>query len=105
MLNSNSPTFKEDITALAKELKATTLIECIGGSITGTLLECLPARTTLVFYGALSEKGPCEIDPLLLIGRSYVIKGFILGDYLASKGMKIVSLIGKCQKLMSDKSL
>ena len=73
VLNSNSPDFTEQFTKLCKEMKATALIECVGGETTGKLLECLPSRSTIIFYGALSEKGCCEIDPLLLIGRSYSI--------------------------------
>jgi NADPH:quinone reductase-like Zn-dependent oxidoreductase len=64
---------------MCKEMKATALIECVGGETTGKLLECLPTRSTVIFYGALSEKGACEIDPLLLIGRQYTIDGFVLG--------------------------
>jgi hypothetical protein len=43
------------LTELAKKLKATALIECVGGFLTGKLMECLPSRSTVVFYGALSE--------------------------------------------------
>ena len=62
----------------------------------------MPSRSTGYVYGALSETGPGEIDPLLLIGRSYTIKGWILGEYLASKGLKIISVINKSNALMKD---
>ncbi len=55
VLNSNSENFFEEFTELARNLKATALIECVGGSLTGKLMECLPSRSTVVFYGALSE--------------------------------------------------
>jgi hypothetical protein len=42
-------------------------------------MECLPSRSTVVFYGALSEKGASKIDPLLMIGRNYRLEGFVLG--------------------------
>jgi len=42
-------------------------------------MECLPSRSTVVFYGALSEKGASSIDPLLMIGRNYRLEGFVLG--------------------------
>ena len=86
-------------------MKATALIECVGGETTGKLLECLPSRSTIIFYGALSEKGCCEIDPLLLIGRSYKIEGFVLFHYIGSKGAKITDVIKKCNALMADKTL
>ena len=79
VLNSTSPTFYDDLKALAKHLKAKILIECVCGDDAGRLLECLPSRSTMVVYGALSEQGPSNIDPLLLIGRSYKIQGWILG--------------------------
>ena len=55
VLNSSSENFFEEFTELARNLKATALIECVGGSLTGKLMECLPSRSTVVFYGALSE--------------------------------------------------
>jgi len=82
VLNSSDPNFIQDFTQLCKDMKATALIECVAGETTGKLMECLPSRSTVIFYGALSEKGPCEIDPLLLIGRSYTIEGFVLGIYI-----------------------
>ena len=82
VLNSSSPNFTEEFIKLCKEMKATALIECIGGETTGKLLECLPSRSTVVVYGALSGTGCCEIDPLLLIGRSYKIEGFILNYWI-----------------------
>ena len=59
----------------------------------------------MVVYGALSEQGPTNIDPLLMIGRSYKIQGWILGQYIASKGLMIVSTIGKINALMANKTL
>ena len=86
-------------------MKATAMVECVGGETTGKLLECLPSRSTVIFYGALSEKGCAEIDPLTFIGRSYKIEGFILGHYIQSKGMGIIGIIKKCNALMADKTV
>ena len=105
VLNSNAPNFKEDFTKLCKEMKATALIECVAGETTGQLMECLPSRSTVIFYGALSEKGPCDIDPLILIGRSYEIEGFVLGQYIAKKGLGIIGVIRQCNALMADKTV
>ena len=55
VLNSSTDTFKEEFTALCKELKATCCLECVGGELTGTLLECMPSRSIMHFYGALSS--------------------------------------------------
>jgi len=90
---------------LSKKLKATALIECVGGSLTGKLMECLPSRSTVVFYGALSEQGPTEIDPLKFIGRNYTLEAFILFNYLNTKGSSIGSVINKCNEMMRNKTL
>jgi len=50
-------------------MQAKTLIECVGGELTGKLMECLPSRSTCIVYGCLSEEGIGAIDPLVLIGR------------------------------------
>lgn len=105
VLNSSDDKFFEEFRNLAKELKATTLIECIGGPITSKLMECLPSKSQVALYGDLSEKPLSDIDPLLMIGRSYTIKSFILGTYLASKGLSIIFTMGEVSKLMADKTL
>jgi len=64
----------------------------------------MPARSTAVVYGALSSAGPGEIDALTLIGRNYKIEGWILHQYLRSKGLGIVKVIGKSNALMKDKT-
>ena len=94
VLNSSSEGFFEEYQALAKELRATVLVECIGGDLTGQLMERMPSRSTMLFYGCLSEKPVAQIDPLLFIGRAYTLEGFILGKFLQSKGIWIIRTIG-----------
>ena len=105
VLNSSSSNFKEEFTALAKELQAKIMVECVGGELTGTVLECMPHSSRLVFYGAMSEKGPSNIDPLYLIGRKYEIQGFILNYWIQEKGLWIVPILKKCQKMMRNKTI
>lgn len=105
MLNSSDEGFFDELKALAKELKATALIECIGGPLTGKLVDQLPSRSTVLFYGALSEKDISEIDPLLLIGRSTTIEAFILFSHLTKIGMSgLISLINRSKPLIQDKT-
>jgi len=73
VLCTTSDTFFSDLKDRAKELKATVFFDAVSGEMTGKTLEQLPSRSKVVFYGALSEKPMSEIDPLLLIGRSYSI--------------------------------
>ena len=79
VLNSTKEGFHDELKALAKELKASTLLDAVAGESFGKLLECMPNRSTAYIYGALSEEGPGDIDALLLIGRSYKVEGWILG--------------------------
>jgi len=55
VLNSSSENFFDELRELAKELKAKSCIECIGGKFTARLMECLPSRSRMIFYGCLSE--------------------------------------------------
>ena len=57
-------------------------------------MERMPSRSTLLFYGCLSEKPIAQIDPLLFIGPAYILEGFILGKFLKSKGIWIVKTMG-----------
>jgi hypothetical protein len=86
VLNQTSPTFHADLKNLAIDLNATVLLECIGGTMTAELLECLPSGSTAVFYGSMREVALQGFDPLSLIGRDYAIDSFILGRYILSKG-------------------
>ena len=95
-------TFFTDLRERAKELKATLFLDAVAGEMTGKTLECLPSRSTVVFYGALSEKPISEIDPLLLIGRSYQIQGFILGEWIGSLGLGVMKVLGQSNDLMKQ---
>ena len=84
VLNSSTDTFLEDIKELAKKLRATTCIECIGGEMPAKLMETLPPKSEVCIYGCLSEKPYDGFNPLLMIGRYYRLRSFILGEYLGS---------------------
>lgn len=55
VLDSSSADFFDQFKELVKKLRATVLIECIGGDFTAKLMDCLPSRSTTVLYGCLSE--------------------------------------------------
>lgn len=93
VLNSSEPNFYEELKELARNMKANVFIECVGGPNTGKLIDCMPSRSNMLFYGCLSEKEIEGLDPLLMIGRSITLESWILGAYLQSKGMGILSLL------------
>lgn len=72
---------------MAKDLKATALVECVGGPLTGQIMDLMPSRSTVIFYGNLSEKPISDIDPLLLIGRSTKMESFILFSWIVKLGL------------------
>ena len=102
VLNSSSETFFDEIRELAKELKAKSCIECVGGKFTARLMECLPSRSRVIFYGCLSEQPVEDISPLTLIGKAYVLEAFILTDFLQKQGMGILGLFKRLNKLMAN---
>jgi len=105
VLNSSTDTFFDEIKELAKKLRATTCIECVGGPITAKLMDIMPPNSQLAIYGCLSEKEYDGFDPLLLIGRNITLRSFILGEYLQSQGIWIIQTMRKAATLMNDKTL
>lgn len=85
VLNLTDDDFDEKFKALAKELKATVAIDCIGGNFPAQLLEGMPPKSTVVFYGSLTLAPLGNIDPLMMIGRDSKIEGWVMGEFL--KGM------------------
>ena len=102
VLNSSTESFKEDLSVLCKKLKPTECLECVGGPIVGTILECMGSRSTIHFYGALSESGPTDIDALKMIGRNQKVSGWILNDFLDNKGIRILGVISQCKAMMAN---
>jgi NADPH:quinone reductase-like Zn-dependent oxidoreductase len=70
VLNSTDADFLDKLRDLSKQLRATVCLEAIGGKFTGTVMSCMPASSTCILYGLLSEQAIGDIDPLLLIGRN-----------------------------------
>lgn len=97
MLNSSLEGFEEELKALTKKLSATVCLECVGGEMTGTILENMPGKTILYFYGALSSEGASNINALTMIGRGQKIQGWILGEYIADKGMGMMGVMKQCK--------
>ena len=106
MLNSTKEDFAEKFRELAKELKASVLLECIGSDTTPTYLEMMPSRSHCVFYGSMRESALEGFDPLLFIGRGYSIEGFILDGFVKSKNIfGLLGVINKVRGMMSDATL
>jgi NADPH:quinone reductase len=55
VLNSESPTFDEDLYELSKKLQANVALECVAGAMTGRVLQVLSVGGICICYGQLSE--------------------------------------------------
>ena len=106
VLNSTDADFLDKLRDLSKQLRATVCLEAIGGKFTGTVMSCMPAGSTCILYGLLSEQAIGDIDPLLLIGRNQRLEGFMLPDWLQCQSVwGQLSTINRCTKLISSKDI
>lgn len=51
VLNSESPSFKNDLRKLAHDINATVVIECVAGPLVGVISDCLPKDSSIIVYG------------------------------------------------------
>ena len=55
-LNSESPTFLQDLEATIKQTSPTILFECVGGSLPGVIFKLMAPKSHMVVYGNLSQE-------------------------------------------------
>ncbi len=82
VLNLNDEDFYENLKILNNDLKATMAIDAVGGEITGKLLNIMPAGSQVILYGGLSGAPVSMIDPLEVIFKNKILRGFNLGDWM-----------------------
>lgn len=86
VLNSTVPEFASELTEYCKQLNATIAFDAVGGELTGTLLNAMPAKSKVLVYGSLAD-APCSgINPGVLIFQEKEVEGFWLAESLRSKG-------------------
>jgi NADPH2:quinone reductase len=86
VLNSSSESFNTTLRILSAELNATLILDAVTGSQTSILLDAAPRGATLVAYARLSGD-PSRIDPLSLMNEEKKVTGFMLANWLQSKGL------------------
>ena len=102
-LNSESPTFSKDLKALAKQMNANLVLECVSGPLTGIISECLPPSSTIVMYGQLSEQKIEGISGMMVIGLKLKIEGFLLSNWLREKNIfGMLSATKKAKALIEE---
>jgi len=86
VLDSSEERFAVGLRELAHRLRATLLLDAVGGAQTQTLVDAAPAGSTIVAYAALAGE-PSIFSPRTLIGDDKKIRGFYLGHWAANKGL------------------
>ena len=106
ILNSTDADFPQKLQDLAKQLRATVVLEAIGGKMTGQILSKMPSNSTCMLYGCLSEQPVGDVDPLLLIGRNQRIEGFLVSEWLGAQGLWTqIGTINRAAKLIATKGI
>jgi len=86
VLDSSDPSFASALRDLAGRLRATLVLDAIGGAHTQTLVEAAPPGSTIVAYSALAGE-PSTFHPRTLIAEDKTIVGFYLGNWAAKKNL------------------
>jgi NADPH:quinone reductase-like Zn-dependent oxidoreductase len=88
VLNMTDPEFETSLMEMAHEFEATLAYDAVGGDLTGVMLNAMPPGAEIIVYGGLSGKPIGMINPLDVIFRGKVLKGFNLGEWKASQGQE-----------------
>ena len=101
VLNSSSESFEEELKTLAEELGATLILDAVTGSQSSILLEAAPRGSTLLAYARLSGD-PILADPGTVMKGEKKIAGFLLGNWLQTKGLLFkLKFVSKVKKALS----
>jgi NADPH:quinone reductase-like Zn-dependent oxidoreductase len=86
VLDSSAHYFSNDLYALSRKLKATLVLDAVGGSLTRQLLLAVPYGSTHIIYGNLSGEQP-EIDHRSLVTDNKKVWGFYLVNWFKENGL------------------
>lgn len=100
VLDSSQEGFAEQLRDAAHRLRATLVLDAVGGRQTRTLVDAAPARSTIVAYATLSGE-PSVFNARTLIGDDKTITGFYLGHWIANKGLlRTLRDVARVQRLV-----
>ncbi len=86
VLDSSEAEFLPRLRGEAHRLRATLILDAVGGAQTQVLVDAAPFGSTLVAYGGLSGE-PAAFSSRTLIADDKKIVGFYLGNWAARKGL------------------
>jgi NADPH:quinone reductase-like Zn-dependent oxidoreductase len=106
VLDSSVAGFEDALRDAVRRLGVTIAFDAVAGEMTGTLVDVLPKRSTVVVYGALSLEKCGGVDPIQLIFSDKRVEGFYLGDWLIRKSLPArFRTVRKGQALVADGTL
>lgn len=100
VLNSSDKDFVEQLSKAVNRLKATLLLDAIGGTMTQQLADAALLNSTILLYSRLSNEN-AEIDPLSALSKQLHFDGWFLANWLASKNLvQRLQLTRRAQSLL-----
>lgn len=100
VLVSTDPDFKEKLSGLTHQLKATLILDAISGEFTSQLIDAAPDDSLVLLYSNLSRE-PARISPHSLWNHNIRVEGFFLGSWAPRQSiLKILSLSFQVQNLV-----
>jgi NADPH:quinone reductase-like Zn-dependent oxidoreductase len=102
VLNSTAPEFPEKFKEWCEKNNATLMLDAVGGELVNRVITLLPARSTIMLYGNLSQV-KIEFLPTQLLRENKKIVGFFLGHWIHENGlMKTVFNLIKAKNLLKN---
>ena len=99
VLNSSDANFDGNLHRLAVQLKATLILDPVGGAQTQRLLDAAPARSTAIVYGSLAGSKE-DRKSQVLSDPTKRIEGFFMPDWLATKSVwQVLGSLNHVQRL------
>ena len=94
--------WKAELKSKVDELGATQAFDAVAGDMTGHVLDCMPQKSTVHVYGGLGGRAS-NINPMDLIYRKKVVKGFLLMSWIPSGGsLKMFARMMSAGKLVNS---
>ncbi len=86
VLSSNDPNLSSQLHDLTHRLKATLILDAVGGELVQLLLDAAPFGSTVLLYANLSgERYSMDLRPLGMEGKR--LAGFFLGNWAAKRNL------------------
>jgi NADPH:quinone reductase-like Zn-dependent oxidoreductase len=99
ILNSSAPDFYDQLRVLTHRLKATLILDPVGGEQSRRLLDAAPDGSTLLTYGSLSGER-LDLKTQLSVPGDKQITVFFLPDWLSQKSMlRVLMNMWRVQRL------